>query len=753
MKSLAVLVLLLTAVSAEAQTTLEKIGQTPGGSGYHVNYDSTSQRLFVGCGGSIRMYDATLEDTLLLIGHRAFHSLVNETYVHGDILFVAANHDGFWALDITQPDMPVLGHSPTEGNLAAFDIDMYGDTLYFADRGRVTELTFSRSEGFRPIRTFAEGTVICVERRKDLIAVGSRIFLAGKVDVFNAHDVSSPLASWSDNLVAHLEDLQFADRNDSIIYLCGGYSNLATRGEFWGLRFTGSSLDSLARYTINGFLPGIASADVINMDSRNDTLYLATMAGLHNLETDVPVLDATGLPHDSLRVIGHIRPGLWHFDVSLADGTDYLAISSEWIGFIWRKLDNPVPWDTSEVYKTGGWGNSSRIRGDTLWVAMEGYGLAAYLLDDLYYSSGYIRDQEMLNIFTQFVASFVFVDDTLVWLSNHEIYNLTPWHEGGNPLLAGKAPGSGIGLGVAETVHGKRVVSSTYNPLASIDIGGELRLYDPYDTPDFPLLHTISVEGAPNVFTVEKDSVWVGMQVESQWSVGVYVIEADTFRLAAHAPAPGKVYCVSKDGCRIAVACKLAGVAWYSYDGDAFTQEGSLPVFSLNAVDVKVKNHLLYIAEQKKGLLVYDISDPAVPVLLATSSGSGGWDNAFGSHGIDVGADGSIYLTDFHVGTMIIEAVDTALVSVAPRAAPAPAASITVHPHPVGDYAIFTVGGPPFEDVRLQVYDALGRRVLEMCGISHPQMTVPTAALQPGIYLFRLTGSNAWVTGGMFVKK
>ncbi|PLX31230.1 MAG: hypothetical protein C0600_06185, partial [Ignavibacteria bacterium] len=606
MKSIAVLFFLLAGVHAAAQTPLQKIGQTPGGSGFHVNYDSASQRLFVGCGGSVRMYDASRDDTLLLIGHRAFHSLINETYVDEDILYVAANHDGFWALDIRHPEMPVLGHYPTEGNLAAFDIDMYGDTLYFADRGTVTELTFSPARGFQKMREFGSGTVMCVERRNDLIAVGSRIFLAGQVEVFDAGDVSTPMASWSHNLVAHLEDLQFADGSDSIIYLCGGYSNLATRGEFWALQYDGSTLDSIARYTINGFLPGIASADIINMDSRNDTLYLATMAGLHNLETDVPVLDATGLPDDSLRVIDHIRPGLWHFDVSLADGIDYLAISSEWIGFVWRKLDNPIAWDTSEVYMTGGWGNSSQLRGDTLWVAMEGYGLAAYLLDDLHYASGYIQDQELLNIFTQFIASFVFVDDTLVWLSNHELYNLKPWHEGGTPVLAGSAEGAGIGLGLAETARGKRVVSSTYNALASLDIGGELRLYDPYAAPDYPLLHTVKIEGAPHVFTVEGDSVWVGAQVDAEWCVAVYVIEADTFRLAAHAAAPGKVYSVSKDGCRIAVACKLAGVAWYTYTGDTFVREGSLPVFSLNAVDVKVKNEYLYIAEQKKGLIVYD---------------------------------------------------------------------------------------------------------------------------------------------------
>jgi hypothetical protein len=749
----ALLFLLFPALTVQCQVTLEKIGQTPGGSGFHVNYDSSSRRLFVGCGGSVRMYDASQVDTLVLIGHHAFHSLVNETCVDGDILYVAANHDGFFALDITRPDMPVLGHYPVEDGRAAFDISMYHDTLYFADRGSVTELTFSSASGFDRVREFGTGTVMCVERRGNLIAVGSRKFLAGEVAVYDAADVSAPLASWSDPLVAHLEDLQFADRSDSIIYLCGGFSNLATRGEFRALRFTGSSLDSLARYTINGFLPGIASADIINMDSRNDTLYLATMAGLHNLETDVPVLDATGLPDDSLRVIGHIRPGLWHFDVSLADGTGYLAISSEWIGFVWRRIDNPIPWDTTEVYMTGGWGNLSRLRGDTLWVAMEGYGLAAYLLDDLYYASGYRQNQELLNIFTQFVSGFAFADDTLVWLSNHEIYNLKPWREGGSPVLHGKAPGSGIGLGLAETSNGKRIVSSTYNPVAGIDNGGALRLYDPYDAPAYPLLHSVVVDGAPHVFTVEGDSVWVGARIESEWSVALYVIEADTFRLAAHAPAPGKVYSVSKDGGRIAAGCRLAGTAWYGWNGNAIVQEGNLPALSLNAVDVKVKNNYLYVAEQKKGLLVYDISDPANPVPAAESSGSGGWDNSFGSRGIDVGPDGSIYLTDFHVGTMIIEAIDTTLVSVQPVAAAQRCDPVSIHPNPVHDRVTFSRADAVFHGASILIFDLLGRKVMEQHGVSsRHRVTLPVSPLPAGIYAFIITERNSLTASGVFVK-
>jgi hypothetical protein len=142
--------LLFFIFTVSGQTTLNKIGQTPGGSGFHVNYDSSSQRLFVGCGGSVRMYDASDPDTLIMIGHRPFFSLINETYVDGNTLFVAANHDGFWALDISEPEMPILGHYPTGGDSAAFDIDMYNDTLYFANTRKAIDELEAKGYPFIP---------------------------------------------------------------------------------------------------------------------------------------------------------------------------------------------------------------------------------------------------------------------------------------------------------------------------------------------------------------------------------------------------------------------------------------------------------------------------------------------------------------------------------------------------------------------------------------------------------------------------
>jgi hypothetical protein len=235
--------------------------------------------------------------------------------------------------------------------------------------------------------------------------------------------------------------------------------------------------------------------------------------------------------------------------------------------------------------------------------------------------------------------------------------------------------------------------------------------------------------------------------------VAVYKIEADSFRLVAHAPAPGKVYSVAKDGNHIAVGCRLAGAAWYHFDGTGFVQEGSIPFFVHNVFDVKIKNNYLYIADQKEGLFVYDLAIPAIPVLVAQSTGSGGWDNSFGSRGIDVGPDGKIYLTDFHVGTMIIEAFDTSLVNVIPKEIDNNKTSIIVYPNPARNTVSFTSTGKVFADARIILYDMQGRMVFRRNHMSGQHFSISIEALQAGFYMYKVSDKNTGTVNGILAKE
>ena len=290
---------------------LDHLGQTPGGSAFNLNYDAMERRLFVGCGASIWVYDMSIPDDAEIIAARRFLGLTNEMILVDDILFAAITHDGLWALDAESDTLRTISHFPTTADSAAYDIDVFNDTIYLADGYDVIVLSLDEASGFSEVDRFSEDycKAMTVARRENLVAAGYWCGFSGKICIYSADDVSEPLACWSNSSIYDLQDIQFADRNDSIIYVCGGSNNLGLTGQFYALQYDGDSLFPVAHYTISGF-PGLCSAEIINMDSRNDTLFLATTAGMYGLSTDIPVIDATMLPDDSIEVIGHIRPGL-----------------------------------------------------------------------------------------------------------------------------------------------------------------------------------------------------------------------------------------------------------------------------------------------------------------------------------------------------------------------------------------------------------------------------------------------------------
>ncbi len=100
MKNVLLLMSVTFAYLCSAQiTNVERIGQTPGGAGFNVNWDSTGQQLIVGCGTSVWVYDCYDTSNYHIIAKRPLLGMINETDLFGEVLFVAATHDGIWALD------------------------------------------------------------------------------------------------------------------------------------------------------------------------------------------------------------------------------------------------------------------------------------------------------------------------------------------------------------------------------------------------------------------------------------------------------------------------------------------------------------------------------------------------------------------------------------------------------------------------------------------------------------------------------
>ncbi|MDD3875105.1 MAG: hypothetical protein PHT69_00630, partial [Bacteroidales bacterium] len=407
MKKLFTILLLTISVGLHAQTTLNRLGQTPGGASYHVNWDSTGQKLIVGCGTSIWVYDFSNPQLPQVIAKRPFMGLVNETSLFDNTLFVAATHDGVYALDYTSPNLDIINHYDMKnmGDSAAQDMWRSNDTLFIADNKMVRVLDYGHGTGFIKIATFGGPASYCVARRGDYIVVGNKGTLTsdGTISVYHIQNLNTPVAQWVSPWVNVVQKIRFADLNDSIIYICGGPEDLLfTKSNFFALHFNGSTLTPLDTFSVSGGILGIAQMNIINYDSRNDTLFICTTAAYDTFSFPlayIPIVDATGLPTDTMEKIGHVFPGLWHFDAALMDGTPYLAMSSEWCGVLVSDVSQLSPYDTLGLYETGGWCVNAKVKDSILWTCHEGWGLVAYDKDSLLYTSGFMADGIRMHIY------------------------------------------------------------------------------------------------------------------------------------------------------------------------------------------------------------------------------------------------------------------------------------------------------------------------------------------------------------------
>ena len=737
-KILSLLLIVLSPILHSQIIELNKLGQTPGGAGFHVNYDSTSQRLFVGCGTSIWVYDASDTNNIQLVAKRPLLGIVNETALYGDTLFVAATHDGLWALDVTTDTLRPIAHYETKGDSAAYDMERSNDSIFLANGKKIQLLKFNAATGFVKINEFGVPNAMGLCRKNNLIAVCSRFLLNGIISVYDLNNLASPLASWTNNTIYLVYDVQFADLRDDIIYICGGSNDVGTTGQFYALQLSGNSLTPVGHYTINGVY-GLAMAVIINMDSRNDTLFLATTAGLNGVETDVPVLDATGLPNDSLKVIAHIRPGLWHFDVSLMRGTPFLAMSSEWLGVLISNVSQLAPEDTLCFLPTGGWGHGAYLYGDTLWVCNEGYGLVAYKMNDLYYNAGFIQNPAIFHIFTQFVSDFTFVDDTLIVLNTTQIFNIKPWLLGGYPALVDDINNDGwTRVKKINTNAGVRIIAGDLIALS-------LKIYNPYDSQNaYPLLGTLSIQNDAKGFTVCNDTVWCGLKTGSTFSLAAYKVENDGFQFITSLPAPGEIINIAVNNDIIAVACSNAGFAWYQLNGNTLEELGRLTGWANDCSGIFLKNNYMYVANKLKGLQVYDISNPATPILSATSKGSSGWEGRYGSTGVKVADNGTIFLIDYHGSVFIIEPFDTTQTHI--KIISDKNSCFFVYPNPVNDFIhISNNSDIPTCDFTFTLYNSLGQLVKSFQIKEDNAITLNVKTLHKGTYFLNISNKKGYL--------
>ncbi len=700
MKKLFTLLSLILYVGLHAQTTLDIIGQTPGGAGHHVNWDSIGQKLIVGCGTSIWVYDFSDPQNPQIVAKRPFTGFVNETSVYGNVLFAATTHDGVYALDYTSPDLDIIHryNMKNMGDSAAQDLWRSNDTLYVADNKMVRALKYNPATGFSKIASFGGPASYAVARRGNFIVVGNKATLVsdGNISVYAYQNLTTPVAVWSSTWVNVVQKVRFADLRDDIIYVCAGPENiLFTKSNFFALQLNGSTLSPVDTISVEGGILGIAQMNIMDYDSRNDTLFIVTTAAYDVFSFPLaymPIVDASGLPIDTMKKIGFVLPGLWHFDAAVMDGTPYLAMSSEWCGFLVSDVSQLSPYDTLGLFETGGWCVNAKPKDSILWACHEGWGLVAYEKDSLLYTSGFHADAIRMHIYDLnnhfFCFDVEFLNDTLMMVNSSEVYNIKPWQQGGQPQMAYDMGKNWMNfMSNIHTNTGQRMIATFDNLLGSKWI----QLINPFDMGgNFPVLAMDSMNSCTRGMYVSGDTVYYGKKIGNdfylvaQRAYNDAFVFLDTIKLTMPWGAlfASEIMGISVENGIIAVGY---GPQFALFDWSGNNLHEMFVDFkpTQRIMDIELRNNLAYVADRFYGMKIYDVSSHTQAVLVAETKGTGGWTNVFGSTAITVGDDGTIYLSDFHAGVFIIEAYDTALVSIPEKVTTKTGNAIfTVYPNP-----------------------------------------------------------------------
>ncbi|MFH0894324.1 MAG: T9SS type A sorting domain-containing protein [Bacteroidota bacterium] len=738
---------------------LNRIGQTPGGASFHVNYDTVGKRLIVGCGTSVWIYN--LSDPLHphVLAKRPLLGMINETNVSGNVLFVAATHDGVYALDLLSDSLTVLAHYsvPTGfGDRAAYDLARINDTLYISDNAYIRRLRYDSITGFTALTSSGglPSETRCIAQKGNYIALGIRELFTGRVTIYDKSNLNTAIASWQSNLITKIRDVRFSDLRNDIIYVCGGSSDAGFNSYFVSLQIIGNTLTPIDTFHIAG-IPVLAAANFQNMDTRNDTLFVATGCAVDVAMgaplSYIPVFDATDLPTDTMNMISHINAGLWHFDVALIHGTPYMATASEWLGVVINDVSTLAPIDTVKLIETGGWTQNCKVRGDTLWVAHEGWGLAAYNIDSLMFNQGYMTNSLILHLFASgsshfFVGDFEFLNDSLLVLSSGDLYNIKPWQQGGQPDLLYKINGAGV-MHNTLTGSGQRlVIGSEFFGLSQ-----KMSLFNPYD-PLGNSLRTINLFNNPQSICVVKDTVFYGMKTDSV-STTVYLSAAkivnDDFIIIDTISMQGnsQINSISVENNIVAIG-KGNTISWYSWNGIEFTELGSYYHILLNAVDVHLKNNLIYISDKSFGLKIFDIS---LDTIVAEFKGTGGWESQFGNTAVTLGNDGKIYLTDFNAGVIIIEPYDLSIINV-PAITNNKNNYFSIYPNPTSNNFVVELKNKiNLIGAYYQIYDITGREIENKPVKSDVKIEIETANWQKGLYFVTLINENKSIATGRVI--
>jgi len=747
------LIALLVSVAFTQRDTLDLIGRIPGAACFCVEY--AHGRLYAGAGSSMFIYQSDNPADMVLIGSVDFLSLVTNIVVRDDsIVFVGANHDGIYAIDASEPDFPVIARykmPDREHWVADLEISQ-PDTLWLSDNRSLKKLIFT-GDTFLVADEYLSGSIISGAGFRDsLVAVCRRGILTGYVDLYNrAGGEFTHVCTFDSSRLWYVVDAEFADNRDDIIYVLGGSPNLGIDGDFYALHYD-DSLYLAAGYKFSG-IPGFAQTFIMNMDSKNDTVFLATMAAIFwhgsidSTWSDCPAIDCNFLP-DSMPIIGHFVPGLWFFDVALHDELPALATGSEWLGVFWTSIaDFSNRIDTIRTYPTGGWGQHSYLyTGDTLFVAMEGYGVGIFDVHDRGYP------ERIARIPGEFAHDMMFLDSIICIArsSRFIFFNLSPWWSGGEiePMDTFVIP---LVFGETHICHSLGIMTTADDTLFMLATSDEgVNVIDPRDLPDV-YSHALFFDNTdPLDIQCSGDTMFVLMA--DSLHIARYL--GDSIERIFDYPTAGEATGLYWNGDFVALTCKSPGVFWFDWTGDTLIERGNWDPWGF-CTDVEYFDSLLYIACAGEGMFVLAIDSFPEIDTVAYYPGSQGWEFLqYGCQHVFIAPDSTVFLTDYHAACYILEPVERDSTAVVGKSYKVPRnLELTVVPNPFNSSVAITAPA----GAEIEIYDLRGNVVTIFFNMQAQQGIAegkessaiksthwcPDESIASGIYLVK-----AWMADG-----
>lgn len=386
------LVLLICSQRGWGQGPLNLLAHTEGGAAYEVCFHGGL--LYVGAANTLMVYDLSGPGHIPgnKLQQRRFGSNITQMLVHNGFLYLCANHDGLWKLDLTAnpANPPVVAHwAPADLDESLYDVAFKGDSIVLAAKRKLLLLK-DNGGSFGLLQTISSltgtGRFHGVDIKDNLLAYTVGLSAVsdgvGLVDLDNLQQLGFYSSTLGDPL-----EVYFGQGRDLLHVLGGTIFNLFTKdGLYFALEYSNpASMTEVFRDTLPGF--GLLSiSQPMSAELLNDTLYIATQGALPagglmgGLTGNVWVYD--GSQSGSVSLVGSVYAGLYHFDLAIDAANRVMHVASEWYGVL--SMDIRDLQNASELgrVRTGGWCSGSAAAQDRLVEASEGHGIRLFDIAD-----------------------------------------------------------------------------------------------------------------------------------------------------------------------------------------------------------------------------------------------------------------------------------------------------------------------------------------------------------------------------------